>query len=237
MSVEEPSIRSLSDEPPDDSGSYVLYWMQQSQRAFHNLALEHAVRLANERDQSVVVGFGLYDRYPDASERAFAFLLEGLAETAEALAERGIKLVLRRGRPDTVALELAKDASLVVCDRGYLRHQRKWRAGVARRARRLDDVAIAVAVGLCVGKPVGILVASFLVVRTGIATLPSGVTWGMLLAGGLLAGIGFTMALFISGLALEGASLEAAKAGVLGGSVVAGALGMLVLVSSTRPSR
>jgi deoxyribodipyrimidine photo-lyase len=81
-----------------------------------------------------VVGFGLYERYFDASERAFAFMLEGLAETAKALADRGIKLVLRRGRPDKVALELAKDASLVVCDRGYLRHQRLWRVEVAREA-------------------------------------------------------------------------------------------------------
>ncbi len=136
MSVEETRIRMLCDEPPDDGGSYVLYWMQQSQRAAHNPALEHAVRLANERDQAVLVGFGLYERYPDASERAFAFLLEGLAETAAALADRGIKLVLRRGRPDKVARDLAKDASLVVCDRGYLRHQRSWRADFARRAGR-----------------------------------------------------------------------------------------------------
>jgi deoxyribodipyrimidine photo-lyase len=134
--VEETRIRTLSDEPPDEAGKYVLYWMQQSQRAGHNPALEYAVQLANERDQAVVAGFGLYERYPEANERAFAFLLEGLADTAAALAERGIKLVLRRGRPDRVALALAKGASLVVCDRGYLRHQRKWRAELARKAGR-----------------------------------------------------------------------------------------------------
>jgi deoxyribodipyrimidine photo-lyase len=110
--------------------------MQQSQRAAENPALEHALQLANERDQALVVGFGLYERYPEANERTFAFMLEGLAETAAALADRGLKLVVRRGRPDRVALELAKDASLVVCDRGYLRHQRQWRAALGRRARR-----------------------------------------------------------------------------------------------------
>lgn len=136
MTVEESRLRTLCDAGPDDGGSYVLYWMQQSQRAFHNPALEHAVRLANERDQPVLVGFGLYERYPDANERAFAFLLEGLADTAEALVDRGIKLVLRRGRPDQVALDLAAEASLVVCDRGYMRHQRKWRREVARKAGR-----------------------------------------------------------------------------------------------------
>ena len=122
MSIEESRIRTLCNQAPDDAGSYVLYWMQQSQRAAHNPALEHAVRLANERHQAVLVAFGLYDRYPDASERAFAFLLEGLAETASALADRGIKLVVRRGRPDKVALELAR-----VVDREI---KRRFRASV-----------------------------------------------------------------------------------------------------------
>lgn len=136
MSIEQTRIRTLRDDDPDDSGTYVLYWMQQSQRAAHNPALEYAVRLANERDQPLLVGFGLYERYPDANERSFAFLLEGLAETAAELADRGIKLVLRQGPPDAIALELSKDASIVVCDRGYLRHQRQWRRSVARKAGR-----------------------------------------------------------------------------------------------------
>ncbi len=136
MSIEQTRIQTLCDDDPDDEGTYVLYWMQQSQRAAHNPALEHAVQLGNERDQPVLVGFGLYERYPDANERSFAFLLEGLAETAADLADRGIKLVLRRGTPDTVALDLAENASLIVCDRGYLRHQRHWRRAVARQARR-----------------------------------------------------------------------------------------------------
>jgi deoxyribodipyrimidine photo-lyase len=136
VSVEQTRIRTLADADPDPAGSYVLYWMQQSQRAAHNPALEHAVRLANGRDEPLLVGFGLWERYPEASERHFAFLLEGLAETARSLSERGIKLVLRRGRPDRVALELAKQASLVVCDRGYLRHQRRWRRALARGAGR-----------------------------------------------------------------------------------------------------
>lgn len=134
MSVDEARIRCLNEDDPDPTGAYVLYWMQQSQRADHNPALEHAIRLADDAGQSVLVGFGVYERYPDASERSFAFLLEGLVETAARLADRGIKLVLRRGRPDRVALDLAKSASLVVCDRGYLRHQREWRRDVARRA-------------------------------------------------------------------------------------------------------
>jgi deoxyribodipyrimidine photo-lyase len=115
-------------------GDYVLYWMQQSQRAESNHALEYAVREANRLKQPMVVGFGLTSDYPEANLRHYTFMLEGLQETSESLAERGIRLCLRLGSPDEVALHLAGSASMVVCDRGYLRHQKRWRRRVARRA-------------------------------------------------------------------------------------------------------
>lgn len=93
----------------------------------------------------------------------------------------------------------------------------------------LDPVALAVAAGLLVGKPVGILVFSWLAVRAGVAKLPDAVGWHAVAGAGCLAGIGFTMALFIAGLALDGTALEAAKVGVLAGSAVAAAIGLLVL--------
>jgi NhaA family Na+:H+ antiporter len=92
-----------------------------------------------------------------------------------------------------------------------------------------SPLAIAVALGLLVGKPVGIVFSSWLVVRAGVAALPHGVTWGLLFGGGLLTAIGFTMALFISGLALESDLLDEAKVGVLEASAVAAVLGMSVL--------
>ena len=78
MRVEPTRIRILCDKEPDQTGKHLFYWMQQSQRAEHNPALEHAVQLANDLDKPVQVGFGLYEGYPDANERSFAFLLEGL---------------------------------------------------------------------------------------------------------------------------------------------------------------
>jgi deoxyribodipyrimidine photo-lyase len=63
-------------------------------------------------------------------------MLEGLQEVERDLGARTIKFVVRRGSPDDVALGMAKDAALVVCDRGYLRHQRRWRERVAREAGR-----------------------------------------------------------------------------------------------------
>ena len=132
--MEDGRIHQLNDDRPDGQGRYVLYWMQQSQRAAFNHALEYAVRRANELGQGVIVGFGLTDTYPEANERHYAFMLEGLAEVRDTLHERGIKFVVRKGAPDEVALDLATDATLVVCDRGYLRHQRQWRARVAANA-------------------------------------------------------------------------------------------------------
>jgi NhaA family Na+:H+ antiporter len=92
-----------------------------------------------------------------------------------------------------------------------------------------DPVAQAVAVGLVFGKPLGIVVPSFIAVRVGLARLPEGVGWEALTGAGLLAGIGFTMALFIAGLALQDEMLNAAKVGVLGASVLAAVIGMSIL--------
>jgi Na+:H+ antiporter, NhaA family len=104
-------------------------------------------------------------------------------------------------------------------------------AGVPLRVSDLTEpVAVAVLAGLVVGKPVGIVAFSFLAVKVGLARLPTGVSWGVLTGGGCLAGIGFTMALFISGLALSGPSLDVAKVGILGASALAAALGMAVLL-------
>ena len=132
--MREERIQALNDKPSDPEGAYVLYWMQQSQRADFNHALEYAARRANALGQGLIVGFGLTDGYPDANERHYVFLLEGLAEAAAALHDRGIKFVMRAGAPDQIALDLADQASLVVCDRGYLRHQRDWRKTVAEQA-------------------------------------------------------------------------------------------------------
>ena len=93
-----------------------------------------------------------------------------------------------------------------------------------------EPVALAIMAGLVIGKPVGILLMSFLAVKLITKSLPEGLTWSGLLGGGFLSGIGFTMALFISGLALSGPALQTAKVGVLGASLLAAVVGMVVLV-------
>jgi NhaA family Na+:H+ antiporter len=110
-------------------------------------------------------------------------------------------------------------------------------AGVPFRVEDLmDPVALAVVAGLVVGKPVGVLALSFGAVKLGLARKPGDVSWSALAGAGFLAGIGFTMALFISGLALSGPELDVAKVGVLGGSLVAAVVGVTLLVA-TLPKR
>ncbi|MDT8273707.1 MAG: deoxyribodipyrimidine photo-lyase, partial [Desulfomonilia bacterium] len=115
------------------SADFVLYWMQQSQRAEYNHALEYASEQANEQNLPLVVLFCLMDGYPDANLRHYQFMMEGLLETRERLASRGIFMAFRHGSPGDIVPELARRASLVVCDRGYLRHQKSWRSTVAER--------------------------------------------------------------------------------------------------------
>jgi NhaA family Na+:H+ antiporter len=112
-------------------------------------------------------------------------------------------------------------------------------AGVALSPSGLGEpVALAVAASLAIGKPLGILLCCALAVRLGVTRLPEGVTWGMVAGGACLAGIGFTMALFLNALAFpvdEFAAQEAAgKIGTLAGSLVSALLGGVVLSAALR---
>lgn len=93
-------------------------------------------------------------------------------------------------------------------------------------------VAWGIVVGLVVGKPLGIMAAAAIAVRSGAATLPTGVTWRGIAGAGLLAGIGFTVSVFIAELALMPPLTQYAKIGILTASLVSGALGYIVLRQS-----
>jgi len=68
---------------------YVLYWMQASQRAEYNHALEYAISKANDLLQPVVVFFGITDHFPDGNERHYYFMLGGLREVQQSLEKSG----------------------------------------------------------------------------------------------------------------------------------------------------
>ena len=93
-----------------------------------------------------------------------------------------------------------------------------------------EPITLGVIVGLVVGKAAGVLLLSWLAVRAGRAMLPEGATWLQIAGVGLLAGVGFTMSLFVSELAFgAGDRLDAAKLGILIASLTAGTCGYLVL--------
>jgi NhaA family Na+:H+ antiporter len=92
------------------------------------------------------------------------------------------------------------------------------------------SVTVAVFIGFALGKPVGVLTFSWLVVRLGIALRPPDLSWRILLGGGLLAGIGFTMALFIANLAFSRSLIDSAKLGILLASVFSAVAGLALLM-------
>jgi NhaA family Na+:H+ antiporter len=113
-------------------------------------------------------------------------------------------------------------------------------AGIALDAGSLEaatetSIALASALGLVVGKTVGLTLGAALAVKLGLSPLPSGVRWAHMAGVAALAGIGFTVSLFIADLAYaEPADLGAAKIGILAGSVVAAVIGAGALLAVSR---
>lgn len=107
--------------------------------------------------------------------------------------------------------------------------------GGSARGALVTPATIGVMLGLLLGKPIGITLFSWLAVRSRMAALPTGVSWRAVHSLSWLGGIGFTMSLFIAGLAF-GASplLESAKLGILSSSVIAGVIGWTLLRRSLR---
>jgi deoxyribodipyrimidine photo-lyase len=130
--IQEERIKSLNRKGVR-KGEYVLYWMQASQRAEYNHALEYAILKANELHQPIVVFFGITDHFPEGNERHYFFMLEGLKEVKKSLEKRSIRMVIRHQSPELGAVQLGKKASLAVVDRGYLRIQKYWRDYAAHR--------------------------------------------------------------------------------------------------------
>jgi len=98
-----------------------------------------------------------------------------------------------------------------------------------------SSVALGIIVGLVVGKPVGILLLSWIVVKSGRGALPEGVTWGRLAGAACLGGIGFTMSLFVADLAFADELVgTTAKVGILAASLTSGIIGFTLLTMSLK---
>jgi NhaA family Na+:H+ antiporter len=99
-----------------------------------------------------------------------------------------------------------------------------------------SPVVLGIVAGLVVGKQLGITLFAWLAVKSGISELPTGISWRQVYGAGWLAGIGFTMSLFISDLAFPDSPLvDVAKLGILGASLIAGVVGWLILRGASSP--
>ena len=96
-----------------------------------------------------------------------------------------------------------------------------------------NPVSLGIILGLFVGKPLGIILLCYLACKIGIASLPNGVSWRHIFGAGALAGIGFTMAIFIANLAFKNSSsdLEHAKLAILVASAISAILGAVLLLT------
>lgn len=101
-----------------------------------------------------------------------------------------------------------------------------------------NNVAIGIVVGLVVGKPIGIVLFPLVASRLGLVSLPAATKWSHVLGVGFVAGIGFTVAIFVTGLAFGDSPelIDYGKLAVLGASVVAGLLGYVILRFASRPA-
>ena len=94
----------------------------------------------------------------------------------------------------------------------------------------LDPITLGIIVGLVLGKQVGVTIASWVAVRFGGAELPRGVNWAQIWGASCLAGVGFTMSLFITELAFKVPDqIAQAKIGILAASLISGIVGYLIL--------
>ncbi len=98
-----------------------------------------------------------------------------------------------------------------------------------------SPVVLGIALGLLIGKPLGVGLFSWLAVKLGLAGFPAGVRGMHLVGVGFLAGVGFTMSLFIANLAFTDTTLELSKVGVLAASTVAGLVGFMILRARGNP--
>jgi len=119
---------------PDPDGRCVVYWMQRAQRGEDNPALDAAINVANLIGRPVAVFFGLHPGYPNANQRHYSFLIDGLEQTREAVEKRGAAFVFRP-YPDHDLISFCTEAgaSLVVGDENPLREAEGWRRSASDR--------------------------------------------------------------------------------------------------------
>ncbi|WP_293722122.1 deoxyribodipyrimidine photo-lyase [uncultured Cetobacterium sp.] len=117
----------------EKKGEYIIYWMQETQRIEYNFSLEKAIEVANESKLPLYVIFNYIKNYPEASERHFKFMLQGLKDVRDTLERYGIQFVLLEGDLEKNMLKISKDARTLIWDKSYLRYQRDIREKILKK--------------------------------------------------------------------------------------------------------
>lgn len=132
----DPRVTVRRNGAPAADGRCVVYWMQRSQRGTDNPALDTAIEAANELRLPVAVFFGLHPHYPNANLRHYSFLLDGLADTIDAVEKRGAAFFLRP-YPEHNLLRFCREVkpALVIGDENPLRSPESWRQSAAASLR------------------------------------------------------------------------------------------------------
>ncbi|NCU41874.1 MAG: deoxyribodipyrimidine photolyase [Candidatus Moranbacteria bacterium] len=132
--IQDERIFSLNKKSENIKGKYILYWMQASVRIRFNHALAFSIEQADKHHLPLIVFYQLLPAYPQANTRHYTFLLEGLRDVEKNLTSLGIAFFVGIDKdPQHISLEkLARDARLVVTDRGYTRFEKMWRENIAK---------------------------------------------------------------------------------------------------------
>lgn len=191
------------------------------------LAMTIPARTLMDEQAFVAQGRELLDRFEQAGERGQSILTNGVQQSALQALEVASSRV-------TAPLQRIEHALHPWVLFGVMPLFALANAGVViegNLAEALGDrVTLGVVLGLLLGKQVGVTLFAWLATRLGLASLPDDVSWRQVYGAGWLAGIGFTMSLFIADLAfVDAALLASAKVGILAASLVAGTVGFLLL--------
>ena len=119
---------------PEKDAKCIVYWMQRSERALDNPALDIAIEVANELNLPVIVYFSAISNFPSANLRHYYFLNQGLRDIEADLAERGIAFIVRRPPQNSLEALLAEvHAAMVIGDENPCREPERWRRVLPHR--------------------------------------------------------------------------------------------------------
>ncbi len=182
---------------------------------------------------------------PDDYQKKASALMSSLAEAESAGRHSASEAILGQLEELTASTEAPLErlerkvhpwSSYVVLPLFALANSGVALSGAAIQGAFESSVALGIMLGLIVGKLVGVLLFTWIGVKIGVALIPPGVSWGYLTGAALLAGVGFTVSIFITGLAFEDqAVIDQAKIGILMASLFAGVVGFTFLRLSPAP--